>query len=214
MNTKISFYAGLFQPFRYIAGGKSLLLGLGVLLLLSLLSYLTNVYFDGVLDIHVESVEKQNSFPVYAVCVFLPWLITALVFYLTALILTGKTVRLVDMAGTLALAKAPLILVTFLGFIPSIHYFPDINNYLDMNELNNLVNELMIFVQKNIFWILILLFVIMVVIIWSVVWMYNAYSVSGNLKGTKGVVSFIIALFISEVIAKIALFLLIWLPEL
>jgi hypothetical protein len=203
MNTKISFLSFLLHPFRYIAGGKSLLSGLGILLVLSFLSYPANIYFDGVLDIHLGNADRQNPFTVYAACVFFSWLITVPVFYLTALILTGKTVRIVDMAGTLALAKAPFIFITPLGFIPAVHRTPgmDVDKFIDINELTN-------FLQENILWIVILLFVFMIVIIWSVIWMYNAYSVSGNLKGNKGIVSFIIALFISEAATKAGLFLL------
>jgi hypothetical protein len=200
MNTNASFSTYLFQPFRYIAGGKSLLFGLGILLLLALLSYSGNIYFDGVLDIHFGNMNHPDAFPVYASCVFAPWLVTTLVFYLTAFILSGKTVRIVDIAGTLACAKAPGILIALAGFIPAIHYTPDLN-HPDMQEL-------MTFIQENILWILIVLFVCILITIWSVVWMYNAYSVSCNLKGSKGIVSFIIALFISEVAAKILLILI------
>lgn len=38
--------------------------------------------------------------------------------------------------------------------------------------------------------------------------MYNAYSASGNLKETTGIVSFIIALFIAEVISKVLIIIL------
>jgi hypothetical protein len=198
--SKISFSTYLFQPFRYIAGGKSLLYGLCVLLLLALLSYWSNTYFDGVLDIHSGSTDHRDPFLVYAGCVFGSWLIAALIFYLTALILAGKSVRWIDMAGTLALAKAPVILAALLGFVPDIHY-PSNPNLLDIPELMN-------FMRENVFWILIMSVVFTIVTIWSVVWMYKAYSVSGNLKSTKGIVSFIVALFISEIIAKIGLILL------
>jgi hypothetical protein len=43
----------LFNPFRFIAGFKALLLGLIVIALTSLLASLSDTHFDGTLDVHL-----------------------------------------------------------------------------------------------------------------------------------------------------------------
>jgi hypothetical protein len=199
MKTKSKIGSYLFQPFRYIAGGKSLLLGLFVLLALTVLSYLSNVYFNGIVSIHLGG-WRQGPFHVYLYCVFIPWFLFTIVSYLTALILSGKSVRLVDMAGTLALAKAPLILVTLISFIPVFHIMDNMN----LSDMQAMIS----FMMENIVWIFLSGLIIIPFYIWYIVLMYNAYSVSGNLKGTRGVVSFIIALFITSIISQIVLMLL------
>ena len=49
MKSKSSVASWLFKPFQYIAGTKALILGLIVMLLLSVLGYLGNTHFNGVI---------------------------------------------------------------------------------------------------------------------------------------------------------------------
>ncbi|MDL2256976.1 YIP1 family protein [Bacteroidales bacterium OttesenSCG-928-I14] len=186
---KLSDY--LFKPFMYIAGKESLLIGLVVLLVLSLLSYLSSTFFDGVLDIHYAAPDAAYNLLPYFICVFTSWIILSLVMYITALVL-NKKVRLVDMFGTLAMAKAPYIFATFVGLIPAMHIA------IDMADLQN-IDVLMSQLTAP----LLSMIVIIPITIWYVVLLYNAFSVSSNLKGTKGIVGFIIALLVSEVLSVI-----------
>lgn len=48
MNTKY-----LINPFNYIAGAKSLLIGIVVLAAATFAGTFTNLHFDGVIDIHI-----------------------------------------------------------------------------------------------------------------------------------------------------------------
>jgi hypothetical protein len=62
-----------------------------------------------------------------------------------------------------------------------------------------------LFLQEHILEIILIVVICVVVLVWLVAWMYNAYVVSGNLKGGKGIVSFIVALIIAETVSKILL---------
>ena len=48
--------------------------------------------------------------------------------------------------------------------------------------------------------------VTMLFAIWSIVLKYNAYSVSANIKGVVGGISFTIALIVAEILSKIVLY--------
>lgn len=192
MKTNRNTWSYLFRPFQFIAGTKSLLSGLVVLFVISLLGHLSNTFFDGVLDVHYMCPDKSSALLTHVVWVFGSWILLTIIMYLTALILTGRSVRLVDMAGTLAMARIPLIGAALWGFIPAIHLC--IENPVDLQAF---ANEALIPI--------LLTLPSLVFIIWSVVLMYNAFSVSGNLKGRKGIIAFIIALLISELLSKIIL---------
>lgn len=194
MKNKRSIKSLLFRPFQYIAGGQSLIIGIIFLLILSFAGFLTNTYFDGVLDIHFGCLETPSSFWVHFICVFASWLILSLLMYLTAFILNRKT-RIVDMFGTLAMAKTPYLLAALVGLIPSLHIcFEGLSITMDREELQILMSTLLAPA-------LISMVVIIPIIIWYIVLLYNAFSVSSNLKGSKGTIAFTIALIISELIS-------------
>jgi hypothetical protein len=103
------------------------------------------------------------------------------------------------MAGTLALSQAPKIFLALFGFTPIASAMGEIVQI-------NAMDTLLLFIQENIIWISIFGIVSILFILWSIFWMYNAYSVSGNLKGGKGILSFIVALILAEILSKIGLF--------
>jgi hypothetical protein len=195
IKAKSSFSGYFLYPFRHIAGGKSLLWGFVILTGLTLSGYASSTWFDGVLDIHYGIPGHSARIINHVVCVFGSWAVTVVIFYLTARILSGSSIRLIDFAGTLALAKAPQILAALAGFIPGVHF----NTALNPNDKQ----ALMMFIQEHVLAFMLSLLVATVVLIWFVIWTYNAYSVSGNLKGGKGILSFIIALLVAEIISKI-----------
>lgn len=195
MKTNRNVWSYLFRPFQFIAGIKSLLLGIVILFVLSLLGHLSYTYFDGALDIHYGCRNMPSALLTHVIWIFGSWIIVVIIMYLTALILAGRSVRLIDMAGTLAMAKTPMIGAALWGFIPIIHIC--LENPVDLQAM---MSEILI--------PSLLALPLFIFLIWSVVLMYNAFSVSGNLKGAKGIVSFIIALLISEILSKIIIVML------
>lgn len=181
----------LFTPFRFIAGGKSLLIGFCIILLLSILGYCSNVNFDGVIDIHIG---KETPYSTHLVHLLSSWLILTITLFVAALICSKSKFRLIDLAGTLALSQAPLIIAALWGFIPYVQI--DMGNIGVSNH-----NDLMVFLKDNIGVILLNSFVFIAVTIWSLVLKYNAYSVSINAKGIVAIASFSISIIISEFIS-------------
>lgn len=192
----------LFTPFKYIAGLKALIIGLIVMLILSLLGYFSNTNFDGALDIHYGCLDTTTPYIIHMIYQLVGWLSLTVVFYITARIITKSTVRLIDIASTMALSKAPLILAALVGFIPSFHICLgdlDSQNIVAITDL----------LKNNIIMLSVLGIITIILSIWSILLMYNAYSVSANVKGIAGIASFIIALIIAEILSLVTLYLII-----
>lgn len=183
--------AWLFTPFRFIAGGKSLMIGFCIILLLSIIGYYSNVNFDGVIDIHLGKVTPYSTHLIHLLS---SWLILGVTLFIAALICSKSKFRIIDLAGTLAMSQAPLILAALWGFIPFIQ--------INLGEIG-LVNQdgLRLFLKENIGVVLLNSLFFITITIWSLILKYNAYSVSANVKGLVGIVSFSISIIVSELLS-------------
>lgn len=200
MKSKSSGFTFLMNPFHLIAGGKAFLIGLGTLLLLSWLGYLSGTHFDGVLDIHYGCLTASSPYIVHLFYQLCAWGIMTALLYFAAWVMSASSVRLIDIAGTSALARIPLILAALTGFIPEVHICPE-----DSDSLTAIMSIL----KDNIAWISLTGIICILVSVWYIVLLYNAFSVSGNMKGPKGILTFIVALLIGEVISKILIYILV-----
>jgi hypothetical protein len=202
MKTEHTLSAYFLHPFRYIAGVKSLITGILLLVALVFAGFFTKTALDGVLDMHFLCQDQSMLLKAHWICIFGSWIVSVVVFYITALILTKSKIRLIDLAGTFALAKAPFLLLICTGLIPQVH-----NCSAKEMKAGN-IQEMMAFLQSNMVWMVPMALISILVLVWFIYWFYQAYSVSANLKGNKGIVSFIVALLVSEAVSKI---LIIWL---
>jgi hypothetical protein len=202
MKNKPSVFDLLFKPFQYIAGARALIFGLTVMLLLSVVGYLSGTHFDGILDIHLNCPEKNEQYIIHAFYQLSTWIILTAVFYSTARVISKSETRFIDIAGTMALSQTPLIFAALAGFIPALHICPGDMTALTVSDMANVLKD-------NVLSLVFSAVVMMIVTIWSVMLKYNAYSISANLKGAKAWISFGIALFICEVISKVLIYLVV-----
>ncbi len=186
----------LFTPFKFIAGSKALFIGIVILIALSILGYLGNVHFGGIISTSIADSSSQSPYILHAIYQLSAWGSMTLVFYITARIVSKTAVRLIDIAGTMAVSQAPFILVALLGLFPEVHL-----NIGDPNTAN--INEIMQVVKDNIAMIFMISIISILVMIWSIGLKYNAYSVSANIKGVIGGVSFTIGIIICEILSRI-----------
>lgn len=200
MKNEVSVWSYLFRPFRYVAGARSLIIGLATMVLLAVLGYASGTHFNGVLDIHYSCMDQASPFSFHILYQIISWFCVVGIFYLSACIFSGSKVRLIDMAGTLAMARIPLLIAAAWGFIPAVHF-------CSMQEINTLdISGLLLMLKENAGWIALTLLILLPVVVWNIVLMYNAYTVSGYLKGVKGILSFIAALFVSEVLSLVLIY--------
>jgi hypothetical protein len=169
----------LFNPFLRIAGTKALLIGLTLLLCSSVIAYYSRCHFDGAIDAHIGAITPMWFYPTESL---IDWAILLLSFYTAGLICSTSNIRFIDIAGTIALARWPMIFVALLAFAP-IPQPQDIHNISPS--------------------IIVLGFGILIFTIWMITLMYNAYSISCNIKGNKAIVSFIAAIVFAEIISKL-----------
>jgi len=186
----------LFNPFKYIAGWESIAAGIAVLLLTSGIGYFSNIHFPDVI-----SVKTTSGMPFYVLLIqgFSNWLVFSTLLYIAAKIVSSSSVRAVDVFGTQALARFPYIFAALTGFSESITKF---GNYMIWNALH-IGDPVQISSGETMFAVLLLLISILLTI-WMIALMFNAFKISANLKGSKLVVIFIVAIIVSILITGLA----------
>lgn len=179
----------LFTPFRRIAGGKALALGVFLMVVTSIIANFNHCHFDGAIDAHIGT---SAPFYLYFLESFVSWILTAVVFFLTAKILSTSRFRWIDIAGTTALARYPCFFVALLAFaLPDIQPSDLMNGgNISFGELNNL---------------LLVVILMLVFSVWMIVLLYQAFTVSCNLKGSRAGWGFAIALLVAEIVSKVVL---------
>jgi hypothetical protein len=188
----------LFSPFEKFGIFKSTITGLSIIILTSILGWFVNIRFDGIIDIHLS--EAQLSLLTHLVEGLLIWLIFAVVLFATGSVFSRTKINFLAVLGYQALARWPYLFAPLLFWI-----FPvqKMYNYL-MHQYFGFGEAVAI---ANFDWVLIILFTILIALltIWMIVLMYHAYSIACHLKGLRGVVSFIFAIIVSELLSKLIL---------
>ena len=184
----------LFNPFQYIAGLKSLLAGVVVLLLTAITGYFSHTHFPDIL-----SVKLCPAFPLwyFVIQVFTNWLVISVLLYLVALIFSPSSVRVVDIFGTQALARFPYLLAAVTGFSGALRNFGKYIMYVKFHQ-----GEPVDLSSGDTTLAVLLMLTSLLLSIWMIILMYNAFSVSSNLKGRKAVLIFI-PVFIAAMVITI-----------
>jgi len=182
----------LFNPFRYIAGWESLAAGIVALLVTSVIGYYSHIHFPDLISV------KTNPGIPYYVLLFenaINWLIPSILLYLSALIFSQSSVRVIDIFGTQALARAPYLIAAFTGFSGTLDKFGRYTLWKSVNIGDPVVmstGEIMLAITLLLFMIL--------ATIWMIALMYNAFKVSANMKGPKLIILFIVVMVLSTAI--------------
>lgn len=187
----------LWNPFELIAGEKALGLGLLLITGTGLLSWPAQIHFDGVIDLHFTS---RGDWWQYLAEGWIDWLSICLVLTLAGRIFSKSSPRLLDIIGTQALARYPAFIVALLAVI-----IPHKNagEYLVSTFLEN--SEPVQISTVDLTGFILLSLAGLVAVIWMIALMYNAFSVSCNLKGAKAIWIFTGSVIAGEILSKIAL---------
>lgn len=167
-----------FNPFLRLAGFQALLPGLAIIIITAFLAGYGRVHFDGALDMHLGAVTHLAW---YFIEPFVALFSLILCLYFSGLIFSKSNIRFIDVAGTVSLSRTPMFFIAVLAFIPGLAVTDPYH---------------MTIVQKT------FAFVSLFFLIWMIALLYNAYTVSCNIKGTKAIVTFIGALLCAELISK------------
>lgn len=175
---KPSLYRSLFNPFLHIAGGTALLAGWTAMLLASIVSYFSKAHFDGAIDIHFGAGGKYGIFLMEQ---FIAWTSVTAVFYIIGIAFSKSKIRLIDVAGTLAMARLTTLPAALIGFLP---VYPV--------KLDDPMLALTIIIT-------------LIPGIWMIALLYNAFVVSTNIRGAKATGWFIAGLLTAELLSKVLL---------
>ncbi len=172
--------AFLKNPFERIAGWPALGLGLAAMALTAWLGKVNGLWFDGVLDVHIGAREQSwtEAFSMQGVA----WLSMVLCVGLAGLIFGKSRFRLIDVAGTLAFSRLPMLLLALLAFLPIVP--------AGLKDIPRVVIFVLLCIGAT---------------VWMVIWMYRGYSVSCRVSGDRGIASFAGALLVGETISKLVL---------
>ncbi|MDF1646856.1 MAG: hypothetical protein P1U61_07775 [Legionellaceae bacterium] len=106
----------LINPFQKIAGLKALIWGMMILVSMSFLGVIGQVYFIGVMGVlNAHALVKQAidiNFFLLAYQNLVSWIVLSSVFMATAKIFQKKRIRIIDFLGTVAFARFPLLIMT------------------------------------------------------------------------------------------------------
>jgi len=190
----------LFNPFKFIAGFKALLLGLAVILISGFVGSFSNTHFDGVLDVHTGLEAPMWFFLAEGV---INWICMVVPLFFLGLIVSRSSLRIIDVLGTQALARWPYL-------ISAVVMLPDANRrvtgYLMSTLTQNAPAASIAPIDISIF--VFAMIVVLLMVIWMVALMYQAYAVSCNIKGAVAIATFIVSLIGAEILSKIAILLM------
>jgi hypothetical protein len=183
----------LFNPFFYIAGVQALALGLIAIALTAVIGYFAHAHFDGVLDTRLGTVAPLWLFFAEGL---IDWLSLSIVLWAAGKTISRTRFRAVDVFGTQALARWPMIFIALLTLPAAFHNFS---------------NELLADIQSGTPHIdmtkaaLVLLFVFAMLpfLAWTLRLMYKGFSIACNVSGGKAIGTFIVGLLIAEIISKL-----------
>ena len=182
----------LFNPFVRIGGEQALAFGSSIIVVGGLVAGAADVHFDGLLDFH----------PGYSVSFWVPvveglvnWSVISVLLALVALLVAPRTVRLIDVVGTQALARVPL-LPAALACLPA--PVRDGNAELASAAADGRIATLTTAT-------LVAGLLASACVIWMVWLMWKAFAVSCNQRGVRGVAIFMAAVIAGEVATKFLL---------
>ena len=184
----------VYNPFEFIAGWKAFGIGFIILCIITVIGYFGNTVFYGISIKMVSSVTWSGAFFLQ----ILGLAVTVLVMWITALIFAKHT-RFQDILGTVTLAKYPLIfaVIAFLLFSNRMTEFTEKIMSVNIYEIINVITI------SDYILLLVFSIISIIIIVWEIALLFNAFRVSTNLKGMKSGVLFTAILLISEIITNV-----------
>ena len=192
----------LFRPFDRVAGTLALTLGAAVIVLTAWIASVSGLMTDGVLDLHFTS-----GLPFWVVLGqgLINWFSISLVLMLAGLWLGRGGFRTVDLFGTQALARWPLLIATAYLALPGVN-----------RTVRDLTAELMTKMPTDpskvmassaylldAMWLFLISLPTLLCLIWMVWLMFHGFAVSTGMKGVRAGFSFAGALVLAWILSRV-----------
>ena len=189
MQQEMTIVRWMFNPFIRIAGTRSLAIGLVGIVAAGLAAAGAGIRFDGLLDLHAGN---EVALWVPVVDGLVNWVVFTLLLLLVALLFSRSAVRLVDIAGTQAMARIPLLPLAAICNLPWIR-----------DAFEGVVWALIHGALPGLPWAALavgILATLAGLVVWMVALMWKAFSISCNMKGGRAIALFILAVLIAEAV--------------
>jgi hypothetical protein len=192
----------LFRPFTRIAGGPALTAGLVVVIITAGLATAGGMVTDGVLDLHfAEGIAFWQNLAMG----LLNWLILAGVLLIIGRMVSKTRFRVIDLFGTQALARWPLLLGVAYMSIPWVNRTIE---ELTINMLAAMPTDPSKVMSSTAYladamWLTLLAIPSLLGLAWMIWLMFHGYALTCNLKGQRAFFSFVGALIIAEILSKV-----------
>lgn len=191
-----SLWTWLFNPFHYVAGFQALAAGLLAIVATAILGWAGRLHTDGVLDLHFGPAVPLGIFVAEGL---IAWLSLALVLLPVGLAMSRRF-RAIDVFGTTALARWPILLCVGPALLPGVRRCGVFLTAKVTGGKSDVVCgafDLSAFVAFTLLGL--------VAVVWLTVLSYRAFAVSCNLHGARAVVAFVVAMIVAEVISKVVI---------
>lgn len=179
----------LFNPFHYIAGGQALAAGLAIILLAGINGGVSHLHFYGVFDAYIGA-SVPSEF--YVAEGLIDWFTLSLALWVAGLLVSRSRIRAIDIFGTQALARIPTLVIVNVILFPG---FGRQMARLGAGDRSVVVTDMSVFALVAL--------IVCLMLIWMVLLMYRAFTVSSNARGVKAVVGFFIGAVVAEVASKL-----------
>ena len=177
----------LIYPFRYFSGEKTLVAGLVLMMVATILARIAGTTFRGVVSQGIDSL----SFGQLLLQWLVGWLVLSALLYAAARIFSRTRTRIVDLVGNQAWARLPLLFILLGGMLPAVRRTIDAMECMAPNEM----------MQLDLTWVTIYGFFAVVMLVWFLWWSYCGFAVATNLRRGKGIAIYIVCYLLAEVAA-------------
>lgn len=185
----------LLNPFERYNEKQLLISGIVITIMGSMLGFVFNARFDGVIDLHF--VKKTSFFTVTLEIIIDVLCLTILLFILGKYI--NKKTRFVDILSPVLIARVPFYLLTI--FNSNNFMFKKSENLIKTLQSGQIDNP-----DFNDLFIMLLFGLISIgFLIWFVIILYNGFKVATNTKGIKNNIFFAVSIIIAEILSKMLL---------
>lgn len=179
------------NPFTRVAGWQAFLLGILIVLLSAAFGKYANLLFDGAIDAHYYN---KDLTLVHALCVSVVDVVSIFVVMTIGAFILTKKFRVIDILGTMTLARAPFLLLAILAL------------FVHQPEYSQIMTNPMVIFTYPMF--LVFTLFSLPVLVWVIALTYNAFKVSTGMSGGKLIATFIGSLIVAEIISKVLIMLI------
>jgi len=197
----------LLRPFDRVAGATALLAGVAALVMTALLAWRVGLVTDGVMDLHFS---VSPGFWQLLAQGLINWISMALALLMVGRWLSSTRFRLIDLFGTQALARFPMLLGVVWLSIPAVGDQVRARTASLLEAMPTDPDQVMASTAYlfDALWLTMLSLPALVALVWMIWLMYHGYALVCNLKGQRAVFSFVGALIAAEIVSKLLIHIL------